>query len=68
MAGVRGPRIDEFPVSWTDVPGSTFEPLRHGAGSFADLALIAWHVRASRGAAPLALPTPTVAPQVAVEA
>jgi glycosyltransferase involved in cell wall biosynthesis len=67
-ARALGARIDEFPVSWTDVPGSTFEPLRHGAGSFADLALIAWHVRASRGAAPLVLPTPAVASPVAVEA
>jgi len=67
-ARALGARIDEFPVTWTDVPGSTFDPLRHGAGSFADLALIAWHVRASRGATALPLPTPAVVPVVAVEA
>ena len=67
-ARALGARIDEFPVTWTDVPGSTFEPLRHGAGSFADLALIAWHVRSSRGTTALPLPTPAVVPVVAVEA
>ncbi len=46
-----GLRIHEFPVTWTDVPGSTFEPARHGAASFLDLAGIAWRVRASAPAA-----------------
>ncbi len=32
---MQGARIEEFPVQWADVPGSTFAPLRHGAGSFA---------------------------------
>jgi dolichyl-phosphate beta-glucosyltransferase len=63
-----GARIDEFPVTWTDVPGSTFDPLRHGAGSFANLALIAWQVRGTRAAAPVSLPTPVVVPAVAAEA
>ncbi len=31
-----GARIDEFPVTWTDVPGSTFVPARHGAGAFGE--------------------------------
>lgn len=45
-------QIAEFPAQWTDVPGSTFQPLRHGARSFLDLAVIAWRlrdVRAARG-------------------
>ena len=57
-ARALGARIEEFPVSWTDVPGSTFDPLRHGAGSFADLALIAWHARRARSVVPVALPAP----------
>jgi len=40
-----GARIDEVPVTWTDVPGSTFVPARHGAGAFAELAAIAWRTR-----------------------
>ena len=65
-----GARIDEFPVTWTDVPGSTFDPLRHGAGSFAGLALIAWQARRDRRAVPAtALPVPVAAlSTVAVEA
>lgn len=47
-----GVRIVEIPVSWVDVPGSTFVPLRHGARSFLDLATIAWRTRAE------ALPDP----------
>ncbi|GAB3859252.1 glycosyltransferase family 2 protein [Nocardioides maradonensis] len=41
-----GAHIVEIPVSWVDVPGSTFVPLRHGARSFLDLAAIAWRTRA----------------------
>lgn len=41
----RGSRIAEMPVQWVDVPGSTFAPLRHGAGSFLNLARIAWVLR-----------------------
>jgi len=41
-----GASIVEIPVSWADVPGSTFVPLRHGARSFLDLAAIAWRTRA----------------------
>lgn len=40
-----GARIDEIPVTWADVPGSTFVPARHGAGAFAELAAIAWRTR-----------------------
>ena len=40
-----GARIAEFPVSWVDVPGSTFSPTRHGVNSFASLAAIGWRLR-----------------------
>ncbi|WP_183092860.1 glycosyltransferase [Nocardioides stalactiti] len=40
-----GARIAEIPVTWTDVPGSTFVPARHGAGAFTELARIAWRTR-----------------------
>jgi dolichyl-phosphate beta-glucosyltransferase len=37
--------IAELPVTWVDVPGSTFEPARHGARAFGDLAVIGWRTR-----------------------
>lgn len=40
-----GARIEELAVSWVDVPGSTFSPLRHGLRSFAELVSIGWRVR-----------------------
>jgi len=49
LARAQGGRIEEFPVVWTDVPGSTFDPVRHGASSFAALAMIAWRVRPVAG-------------------
>ena len=45
-----GARITEVPVTWVDVPGSTFAPARHGAASFADLARIAHRLRSERRA------------------
>ena len=45
---LAGAHITEFPVQWADVPGSTFAPLRHGAGSFLNLAAIAWQLRGLR--------------------
>jgi glycosyltransferase involved in cell wall biosynthesis len=68
-----GARIDEIPVTWTDVPGSTFVPARHGAGAFAELAAIAWRTRhlgapvAGRAAwvraqSPMPLPAPVALP------
>jgi dolichyl-phosphate beta-glucosyltransferase len=69
-----GARIDEIPVTWTDVPGSTFVPARHGAGAFTELAAIAWRTRhlgapiAGRATAevgkqsPMPLPAPVVLP------
>lgn len=47
----RGARIAELPVEWTDVPGSTFDPVRHGAASFRELMRIARHVRREAGTA-----------------
>lgn len=52
-AQASGARLTEFPVTWVDVPGSTFQPLRHGAGSFLDLARIAWRLRAEKGFTPV---------------
>ncbi|KQZ69960.1 glycosyltransferase [Nocardioides sp. Root151] len=40
-----GARIVEFPVTWIDMPGSTFVPARHGVMSFVELARIAGYVR-----------------------
>ncbi len=40
-----GAHIEEMPVTWVDVPGSTFVPARHGAAAFAELARIAWRNR-----------------------
>lgn len=59
-----GASIREFPVQWADVPGSTFEPLRHGAGSFLNLAVIAWLLRA----VPAETPATAVPAMLAVEA
>lgn len=42
--GARQARIEEFPVIWSDVPGSTFSPVRHGLRSFTELVGIAWRV------------------------
>jgi glycosyltransferase involved in cell wall biosynthesis len=41
----HGGSIVEFPVDWSDVPGSTFRPSRHGAIAFWELAVIAARVR-----------------------
>jgi dolichyl-phosphate beta-glucosyltransferase len=52
----RGHSVAEFPVVWTDMPGSTFVPARHGATAFWELGRIAWHLRRPR---PAALPLTT---------
>ena len=44
----RGLEVVEFPVMWTDVPGSTFVPSRHGASSFVELLAIAVRMRRLR--------------------
>jgi dolichyl-phosphate beta-glucosyltransferase len=41
----RGARVVEFPVTWDDVPGSTFQPARHGAFAFWELAVISRRLR-----------------------
>lgn len=48
----EGARVQEIPVVWVDVPGSTFVPARHGWGAFASLAVIALRLR---GLAPSAV-------------
>lgn len=55
-----GARVTEVPVVWTDVPGSTFVPSRHGFSAFAELGLIAWRVRPT-AAAPVAVAGPIAA-------
>ena len=40
-----GARLVEIPVSWVDVPGSRFSPVRHGWQSFVDVAKINWWLR-----------------------
>jgi len=69
-----GAVIDEIPVTWTDVPGSTFVPVRHGAGAFTELAAIAWRTRRlgapiagratawARKQSPMPLPAPVALP------
>ena len=44
-----GATVVEFPVEWTDVPGSTFDIRRHGVPAFAELAGIARTLRAPSG-------------------
>jgi hypothetical protein len=34
-------------VTWVDVPGSTFDPVRHGLSSFIEVAQIARRVRSA---------------------
>ncbi|MFB9763692.1 glycosyltransferase [Nocardioides kongjuensis] len=51
-----GAEVHEIPVTWTDVPGSTFVPSRHGAAAFAELARIAWRCRAVERPEPVAAP------------
>ena len=68
---LAGAHLVEFPVSWVDVPGSTFVPARHGAAAFRELAEIAWVLRGSRSAqraASLARPLPESALTAVAEA
>ncbi len=54
-AQLSGAAIAEFPVTWVDVPGSSFSTVRHGFGSFRQLANIAVMLsgRSAQAKAPL---------------
>jgi dolichyl-phosphate beta-glucosyltransferase len=69
-ARIDGAVITEFPVVWVDVPGSTFNPARHGFGSFRDLARIAWRMRGARSVATVTelQPASAVAPIAMLDA
>jgi len=59
-----GAALTEIPVTWRDVPGSTFSVSRHSAGTVRDLAAIWLHHRPARPpSAPAPLPGP-LAPAV----
>lgn len=58
----RGATVVEFPVTWDDVPGSTFVPIAHGASAFWDLALIARRLRRSADTAEVAVLAPRAVP------
>jgi hypothetical protein len=47
-ARLAGARIVEFPVTWTDMPGSTFLPARDGLAAFRELVAIGSSLRAER--------------------
>lgn len=49
----EGAAVVEFPVEWTDVPGSTFDIRRHGVPAFLELAGIARALRTHRVTAPV---------------
>jgi dolichyl-phosphate beta-glucosyltransferase len=57
LARQRGASVAEFPVTWVDVPGSTFSPARHGVASFRELARI--RAELSRSVTITVLPRPT---------
>ena len=59
-ARLRGASITEFPVTWVDVPGSTFSPARHGVESFRELAQIGLILRRASRTASVASLTPLV--------
>jgi dolichyl-phosphate beta-glucosyltransferase len=67
----RGARVEEFPVVWVDVPGSTFVPARHGLASFAELGAIGWRLRGVQESSTPGVvwltPRPTVLGEAAAE-
>ena len=73
-AQLLGATIAEFPVTWVDVPGSTFDPARHGLQSFAQLAEIGLMLRRSHRvparvtALPRAVLADTGTPELALDA
>jgi dolichyl-phosphate beta-glucosyltransferase len=62
-AELHGARIAEIPVTWIDVPGSTFSPIRDGWRSFADVAGISLRLRAEARAVARARAAEPVLPQ-----
>jgi dolichyl-phosphate beta-glucosyltransferase len=60
QARLRGATIAEFPVTWVDVPGSTFSPARHGVESFRELAAIGLILRRASRTASVTSLTPLV--------
>jgi len=60
-------RIEELPVVWADVPGSTFSPLRHGLRSFADLLSIGWRLRREMVLEPISTLRPATATTVTTD-
>jgi glycosyltransferase involved in cell wall biosynthesis len=64
-ARTAGARIAEFPVTWVDVPGSSFSPARHGLRSFVELAAISWRTRALPARPDVVVPFPVPAPRTA---
>ena len=64
---VRRARVEEFPVVWVDVPGSTFNPVRHGLRSFAELVGIAWRVMLRPAPATVVTPLRPAVPVAAGE-
>jgi glycosyltransferase involved in cell wall biosynthesis len=58
-----GATVVEFPVEWTDVPGSTFDIRRHGVPAFAELVGVARTLRAHPAATPV-IPLVPAAPEV----
>jgi dolichyl-phosphate beta-glucosyltransferase len=61
----RGARVVEFPVTWDDVPGSTFLPLWHGASTFWELAVIARRLKGQPVLAEVTVLPPPLAPPLA---
>jgi dolichyl-phosphate beta-glucosyltransferase len=57
-----GARIVEFPVTWDDVPGSTFQPFRHGASAFWELAVIARRLKDAPATGDVLVLRPAVPP------
>ncbi len=69
----QGAKVVEFPVTWDDVPGSTFLPALHGASTFWELAVIARRLKSAPTFAgvtvlprvtPIVPPAPDLAPAV----
>ena len=62
LAQRLGARIVEFPVTWDDVPGSTFHPFRHGASAFWELGVIARRLNGAPSTADVVVLRPAARP------